>query len=48
MLGGDGATLRAMRAYAGTSVPVFSINFGRVGFLATVDQDDLARRSSWP
>ena len=40
VLGGDGATLRAMRAYAGTSVPVFSINFGRVGFLATVDQDD--------
>jgi NAD+ kinase len=41
VLGGDGATLRAMRAYAGTDVPVFSINFGRVGFLATADQGDV-------
>jgi NAD+ kinase len=40
VLGGDGATLRAMRAHAGTDVPVFSINFGRVGFLATADQED--------
>ena len=38
---GDGATLRAMRAHADTEVPVFSINFGRVGFLATADRHDL-------
>jgi NAD+ kinase len=43
-LGGDGTILRALRRYAGTSVPVFAVNFGEVGFLATVDpeQDDLA------
>jgi NAD+ kinase len=38
VLGGDGATLRALRANAGTSVPVFAINFGRIGFLATADR----------
>ncbi len=41
VLGGDGATLRALRKHAGTGVPVFAINFGRIGFLATVDPDDL-------
>jgi NAD+ kinase len=41
VLGGDGATLRAMRAQTGKGVPVFSINFGRVGFLATADRQDL-------
>jgi NAD+ kinase len=41
VLGGDGATLRALRANAGTDVPVFAINFGRVGFLATADQAEL-------
>ena len=39
VLGGDGTTLRSLRAYAGSDVPVFSINCGRVGFLATVDRD---------
>jgi NAD+ kinase len=41
VLGGDGATLRALRACAGTGIPVFAINFGRIGFLATVDRDRL-------
>jgi NAD+ kinase len=41
VLGGDGATLRALRASAGTGTPVFAINFGRIGFLATVDKDEL-------
>jgi NAD+ kinase len=41
VLGGDGATLRALRANAGTDVPVFAINFGRIGFLATADRDEL-------
>ena len=43
VLGGDGATLRALRHYAGTDVPVFAVNYGRVGFLATVDREDLPR-----
>jgi NAD+ kinase len=41
VLGGDGATLRALRANAGTDVPVFAINFGRIGFLATADRAEL-------
>jgi NAD+ kinase len=39
-LGGDGTILRALRRYAGTSVPVFAVNFGEIGFLATVDPDE--------
>jgi NAD+ kinase len=39
-LGGDGTILRALRRYAGTSVPVFAVNYGEVGFLATVDPDE--------
>jgi NAD+ kinase len=39
-LGGDGTILNALRTYAGTGVPVFSINFGEMGFLATVDRED--------
>jgi NAD+ kinase len=38
-LGGDGTMLSALRAYAGTGVPVFGINFGEVGFLAVVDRE---------
>jgi NAD+ kinase len=38
-LGGDGTILRALRAYAGTRVPVFAVNFGQVGFLATVEPE---------
>lgn len=43
VLGGDGATLRALRRHAATDVPVFAVNYGRIGFLATVDRDDLPR-----
>ncbi|HEX8715308.1 MAG TPA: NAD(+)/NADH kinase, partial [Solirubrobacteraceae bacterium] len=42
VLGGDGTILRALRVYRGTDVPVFAINFGQVGFLATVERSDLA------
>lgn len=37
VLGGDGSILRALRYYAQTGVAVFGINFGEVGFLATVE-----------
>jgi NAD+ kinase len=39
-LGGDGTILNALRTYARTRVPVFAINFGEMGFLATVDRED--------
>ncbi len=41
VLGGDGTILRALRLYRGTDVPVFAINFGQVGFLATVEPREL-------
>jgi len=41
VLGGDGTMLRALRATLGTQTPVFGINFGRVGFLTTVDAGEL-------
>ena len=41
MLGGDGTILTGLRDFAGTGVPVFAINFGEVGFLATLDPDGL-------
>ena len=41
VLGGDGTMLQALRATLGTGTPVFGINFGRVGFLTTVDGDQL-------
>jgi NAD+ kinase len=41
VLGGDGTILTALRQYAGTGVPIFAVNYGEVGFLATIDPDDL-------
>ncbi len=41
VLGGDGTMLRALRASLGTGTPVFGVNFGRVGFLTSVGDDDL-------
>ncbi|MEA2425958.1 MAG: kinase [Thermoleophilaceae bacterium] len=41
VLGGDGTMLGALRDFAGTGAPVFTFNFGAVGFLATVEPSDL-------
>jgi NAD+ kinase len=41
VMGGDGTILTALRHYANTGVPVFAVNFGEVGFLATLDPDGL-------
>lgn len=41
VLGGDGTILRALQLYSGTDVPVFAINFGAIGFLATVEPEEI-------
>ncbi len=41
VLGGDGTMLRALTHFLGTGVPVFGVNFGRVGFLTSVEGADL-------
>ncbi|HMT04866.1 MAG: NAD(+)/NADH kinase [Solirubrobacterales bacterium] len=41
VLGGDGTILHALRASLDGQVPVFGINFGRVGFLAGVEADQI-------
>jgi NAD+ kinase len=48
VLGGDGTILTHLRKFAGTGVPVFAINYGAIGFLATVEPwelDDGIRRA---
>jgi NAD+ kinase len=41
VLGGDGSMLRALAREAGAGTPVIGVNFGRVGFLCSVERDDL-------
>ena len=41
VLGGDGTILRALQRYTGTGVPVFAVNFGEIGFLATIEPADI-------
>jgi NAD+ kinase len=41
VLGGDGTMLEALRDYAGSGAPVFTFNFGAVGFLATIERDEV-------
>ena len=41
VLGGDGSILSALRAYSGRGVPVFALNFGAIGFLATLERTAL-------
>jgi NAD+ kinase len=38
--GGDGTILTGLRTYAGTGIPVFGVNYGEIGFLATIDPDE--------
>jgi NAD+ kinase len=41
VLGGDGTMLRALDRFLGTDVPVLGVNFGRVGFLSSVDPGEM-------
>ncbi|PWU17646.1 MAG: ATP-NAD kinase [Candidatus Rokuibacteriota bacterium] len=41
VLGGDGTMLRALQRLLGTGVAAIGVNFGRVGFLASVGRDQL-------
>jgi NAD+ kinase len=41
VLGGDGTILTTLRRFAGRAIPVFAVNFGAIGFLATVEPTDL-------
>ena len=43
VLGGDGTILRALRQFSGTDVPVFAVNFGEVGFLATIEPGEMEK-----
>ena len=46
VLGGDGTILTALRQFAGHTAPVFAINFGAIGFLATIEPWELEERVS--
>jgi NAD+ kinase len=41
VLGGDGTMLRGLTRFLGTGVPVIGVNFGRVGFLTSIERDEL-------
>ena len=41
VLGGDGTMLRGLAQFLGSGVPVIGVNFGRVGFLASIPSDEL-------
>jgi NAD+ kinase len=43
VLGGDGTILRTLAKLLGANVPVIGVNYGRVGFLASIRPDDLER-----
>ncbi len=43
VLGGDGTMLRTLARLLGSDTPVIGVNFGRVGFLASIRPDDLER-----
>ena len=41
VLGGDGTILATLGRFANRDVPVFAVNYGAIGFLATVERDEL-------
>ncbi len=41
VLGGDGTMLRALRGCLTNATPVIGVNFGRVGFLTSIPEDEL-------
>ena len=41
VLGGDGTMLRALGRFLELGVPVIGVNFGRVGFLASIEPERL-------
>jgi len=41
VLGGDGTILTTLRRFAGRATPVFAVNFGAIGFLATVEPSEI-------
>jgi NAD+ kinase len=41
VLGGDGTILTALRACARNRAPVFALNYGAIGFLSTVEREQL-------
>ncbi len=41
VLGGDGTMLRALKRFLGAGVPVIGVNYGRVGFLASMGKNEL-------
>lgn len=41
VLGGDGTMLRGLTRFLGTGVPVIGVNFGRIGFLTSMERDGL-------
>jgi NAD+ kinase len=41
VLGGDGTILTALRRFAGREIPVFAINYGLIGFLASIEHAEL-------
>jgi NAD+ kinase len=44
VLGGDGTTLRALHRFLASRTPVIGVNFGRVGFLTSIEPGELPRR----
>jgi len=41
ILGGDGTMLRALRRFLGTAIPAVGVNFGSVGFLTSIAEEEL-------
>jgi NAD+ kinase len=41
VLGGDGTMLRALQRLLGTGIPAIGVNFGRVGFLTAIMEEEL-------